>query len=167
MVFQSEYLDMSSEQPRAAPRVDVARQDDLAALVALEAASFSQDRISRRSWRRLVLRPSAMVLASVAAIGSGDLAGALVLLFRRRSRIARVYSIAVAASSRGNGVGAALLAQAGAAATRRGCTHLRLETRVDNRPAQVLFRREGFAETGRTEDYYQDGMAALRFERRL
>ena len=137
--------------------------DELAALSALERASFSQDRIAKRSWRRLLRRPSALVLVAEAQ----GLAGALVLLFRRRSGIARVYSLAVTAASRGNGVGGALLTQASAAAAQRGCTHLRLETRLDNRAAQALFRRQGFAVTGRTESYYQDGMAALRLERRL
>jgi len=137
--------------------------DDLAALTALEAASFNLDRIARRSWRRLLCRPSALVLVA----GTADLVGALVLLFRRHSRIARVYSIAVAATERGSGLGGALLSEAGWAAVRRGCTHLRLETRLDNRAAQALFRRQGFALTGRTENYYQDGMAALRLERRL
>ena len=137
--------------------------DEVAALSALEQASFSQDRIARRSWRRLLRRPSALVLVAEAR----ELAGALVLLFRRGAGIARVYSLAVAASSRGSGIGGALLAQAGAAAAQRGCTHLRLETRLDNRAAQALFRRHGFAVTGRTEHYYQDGMTALRLERRL
>ncbi len=137
--------------------------DAAAALNALELASFGQDRIAPRSWRRLLRRPSALVLVAEAQ----ELAGAVVLLFRRRTAIARVYSLAVAAAWRGSGLGAALLAQAGDAAARRGCTRLRLETRLDNRAAQALFRRQGFAVTGRTENYYQDGMAALRLERRL
>jgi [ribosomal protein S18]-alanine N-acetyltransferase len=134
--------------------------DDLALLNALEETSFSLDRITRRSWRRLLRQPSALVL-----IAGSD--GALVLLFRRGARIARIYSIAVAAARRGSGLGGALLEEAGNAALRRGCTHLRLETRLDNRGAQALFRRQGFAPIGRTENYYQDGMAALRLERCL
>jgi [ribosomal protein S18]-alanine N-acetyltransferase len=141
----------------------IAGPTDLAALAALEQASFRQDRIAQRSWRRLLRRPSVVVLVAEAA----GLAGALVLLLRRGSRIARVYSIAVAAARRGSGLGGALLQRAGEEASRRGCTHLRLETRLDNSAAQALFRRQGFAVTGQTEDYYQDGMAALRLERGL
>ena len=47
----------------------------------------------------------------------------------------------------------------------RPCRAVRLETRLDNSRAQALFARQGFAVTGRTDGYYQDGMAALRLER--
>jgi len=39
--------------------------------------------------------------------------------------------------------------------------------RIDNAGAIALYRREGFAGTGREENYYEDGAAALRFEKRL
>jgi ribosomal protein S18 acetylase RimI-like enzyme len=146
------------------PILRAANDSDRAALEALEAASFTQDRIASRSWRRLLRRPSALVL--VAARGP-HLAGALVLLFRRGSGVARVYSLAVAAAERGRGIARLLLGHAADASAGRGCRAIRLETRLDNAPAQALFRREGFAVTGRTERYYEDGMAALRLERPL
>jgi ribosomal-protein-alanine N-acetyltransferase len=161
-VCRGEYQNMLSEEPLDQSAVRPADQTDLPALIALEEASFAHDRISRRSWQRLLRRPTALVLVVAEAAG---LAGALVLLFRRRSYIARVYSIA--AARRRGGIGRALLAAAGNAAARRSCTHLRLETRLDNHAAQALFRRQGFAPIGRTENYYQDGMTALRLERRL
>jgi [ribosomal protein S18]-alanine N-acetyltransferase len=137
---------------------------DLAQLIALEQASFAGDRIAAPSWRRLLRRPSVQVLVAENAAG---IAGALVLLFRRRSRIARVYSIAVMERHRGTGLGRALIEQAQCCAAQRGCTRLRLETRLDNHPAQALFARLGFAVTAQAPDYYQDGMAALRLECRL
>ncbi|GGF30835.1 hypothetical protein GCM10011611_41130 [Aliidongia dinghuensis] len=155
---------MTPEERTLAPLLRVATPADRPALEALEAASFSQDRISARSWRRLLRRPSALILVAPAAAG---LAGALVMLFRRGSRIARVYSIAVAAAQRGNGFARLLLGRAADAAQERGCRAVRLETRLDNHNAQSLFAREGFAVTGRTDDYYEDGMAALRLERPL
>jgi [ribosomal protein S18]-alanine N-acetyltransferase len=142
--------------------VRIADLSDGPALAALEQSSFTSDRISPRSWRRLLQRPSVLVLA---APSNTPIGGALVLLFRDRTRIARIYSIAVQERLRGTGLGATLLEWAVLAATARGCAALRLETRIDNCAAQTLFARHGFKLTGRTERYYQDGTAALRFER--
>ena len=159
--------------------VRLANDSDRPALVALEAASFAHDRITPRSWRRLLARPSALILVAGNTPGSAashrphanipdqGIAGALVLLFRRGSRVARVYSLAVAAADRGRGIARMLLDQAASAATARNCRTVRLETRLDNTAAQSLFHREGFAVTGRTDAYYEDGMAALRLERPL
>ncbi|HEX7769331.1 MAG TPA: GNAT family N-acetyltransferase, partial [Dokdonella sp.] len=58
---------------------------DLPALVQLEQASFTHDRLSARQWRRHLHGTSAVVL--VAARGR-VLAGAAVLFFRSGSRIA-------------------------------------------------------------------------------
>ncbi|HEV2674518.1 MAG TPA: N-acetyltransferase [Aliidongia sp.] len=140
----------------------MAEAGDVPALVALETASFALDRISPRSWRRLLVQPGARVLV---APGSAAIDGALVLLFRRHARIGRIYSIAVAAEARGIGIGGMLIEWAALLAAVAGCTAVRLETRIDNRPAQALFARHGFKATGRADGYYQDGTAALRLER--
>ena len=86
---------------------------DLEALVALEQHAFATDRISRRGFRRFVGSDSAAVL--VAEI-DGCLAGYALVLFRAGNAIARLYSIAVAPTFAGRGVGATLLAAAEAAA---------------------------------------------------
>ena len=142
--------------------VRVATLADWPALVALETACFTYDRIAPRGWRRMLQQPSALVLVTPR---NAAITGALVLLFRRDTRVARIYSIAVDESVRGTGVGATLLEWAVLAAAARGCTTMRLETRLDNRAARTLFVRHGFAITGRTDRYYEDGMAALRLER--
>src|ERR1700761_4630719 len=49
------------------PILRAANDADRPGLAALEAASFTQDRIAPRSWRRLLRRPSALVL--VACLG--------------------------------------------------------------------------------------------------
>lgn len=160
----------TSEAPAEMPRdekpltssVRVANASDWEALAALETASFTEDRIAPRGWRRLLMQPSALVLV---APRNTAINGALVLLFRRGTEVARVYSIAVAEPARGAGMGGTLIEWAVLAAAARGCTAMRLETRLDNHPARALFARHGFTVTGRTERYYQDGMAALRLER--
>ena len=68
--------------------------------------------------------PSADVIVAQDDTG---LAGNAIVLFRPRSLIARLYSIAVAPAMGGRGVGAMLLAAAEAAALARGCRAIRLE----------------------------------------
>ena len=141
-----------------------ARPGDLAALYAIEQTAFPGDRLSRRSLRRLVTRPSAALF--VAACGQTVVGYALVL-FKRRSRRARLYSLAVASGHGGAGLGRALLAHAEAAAEARDCVTLTLEVRADNARAIALYRAAGYRQTGCHPLYYEDEMAALRFEKPL
>ena len=135
---------------------------DLGALIDLENRSFSSDRLSRPSLRRLIASSSADVL--VAAVAR-SIAGYAVLLYRSGSGLARLYSLAVAPEFRG--LGRELLAAAETAATRRGCRALRLEVRDDNPRAVNLYRRAAYRSIGEIPGYYSDGATALRFEKQL
>lgn len=141
-----------------------ATRADLDALVGLEAAVFAGDRLSRRSFGRLVEAPSAAVL--VADVGNA-VAGATVVLVRRNSRTARLYSIAVAPAFAGRGIGPALLAAGEDFARTRGADRMRLEVRTDNDRAIARYHKAGYLPFGRRVDYYEDGADALRFEKPL
>ena len=141
-----------------------ARASDVDALLAIENAIFSTDRLSRRSFRRLIGRPSAAVL--VAEIG-GKVAGYCILLFRAGNPAARLYSIATAPDMAGQGLGRALIEAAERAVVERGKHSLRLEVRQDNERALSIYRRAGFRPAGSKPGYYQDGMTALRMEKSL
>ena len=141
-----------------------ARADDLDRLVQLESEGFKTDRLSRRSYQKLLQRRSAQIL--VAHRGT-VIVGAVVLLFKRTSSIARLYSLAVARTSRGRGVGRALLRAAEHAALERDCAVLRLEVRVDNNAARGLYESEGFTVIANVSGYYADGSDAVRLERSL
>jgi hypothetical protein len=60
-----------------------------------------------------------------------------------------------------------LLAAAERAAQERNCTVLRLEVHEENPKALAFYRRAGYDAFGRHPQYYEDGAAALRFEKRL
>ncbi len=137
---------------------------DLDALLALERAAFTTDRLSRRSFQRFMTSPNAALI--VAAAGS-RIAGYALALFRPRSAIARLYSIAVAPAHAGRGVGPMLLAAAEVAALRRACTALRLEVHEANAAAINRYRKSGYCMFGRHLSYYDDSGNALRFEKRL
>lgn len=148
----------------SAPRIRPAVISDIDALDAIETAVFPTDRISRRSFRTLIDRPTAETLV----IEDGDqVRGYAMILFRAGAALARLYSLAVAPGHAGKGYGRALLAAAEAAAMDHDRILLRLEVREDNEAAVALYKRASYRHIGRNPGYYEDGMAALRFEKLL
>ena len=137
---------------------------DLDALLTLEQSAFTTDHLSRRSFSRFMASPNA-VLTVVEQ--SGRLAGYALVLFRPRSAIARLYSIAVAEATARRGLGRMLLAAVEESALRRGCNALRLEVHEQNAAAINHYRKAGYQLFGRHLDYYDDRGDALRFEKRL
>ena len=149
----------------ASLRVRRAASSDLDDLVALELRSFSSDRLSRAQYRRHLDSDSALVL--VASANHHLFLGSAVLFFRKRSAVARLYSLATRPEARGQGVGATLLEAAATTARRRGSRALRLEVRTDNAAAIALYERHGFRRIGRYAQYYEDGADAWRYEKTL
>lgn len=150
----------------AAPDVVVraARRADLDAIDAVEGRSFTADRFSRATLKRLLVTFTATVL--VAEIDAVP-AGYAIVLFRLGTLVARLYSIAVDPDHRGKGVALALLAAADAAARARGSRFLRLEVRASNAAGLSLYERAGFTFLERKPAYYEDGEDAIRMEKRL
>ncbi|MDB5507671.1 MAG: GCN5-related N-acetyltransferase [Hyphomicrobiales bacterium] len=145
-------------------RIRKAEIADLDAVERIENAVFSSDQLSRRSLRRYMEVPSTSMLV---AQEDSDIAGYALVGFRKGSRKASLYSIAVDAPNAGRGAGRALLEACEAEAARRGCEWLTLEVRADNPRAIALYDKSGYDRTGEEEDYYEDGGSAYRFAKRL
>jgi ribosomal protein S18 acetylase RimI-like enzyme len=141
-----------------------ARAQDLDALVALERRVFTTDHISRRSFRALIASPTASLII---AERNDQFAGYALVLFRRGTSVARLYSIAVVPGLAGRGIGIALLAAAEHAARTRRRTAMRLEVEDTNARAIRFYERAGYRRRGRQPSYYEDGTAALRYEKPL
>lgn len=137
---------------------------DLAAIVAIEERSFDADRFANRNLRRMLGSPSAAFL--LAKSGRGAL-GYILLLFRRGSHVARLYSIATTPEARGSGIGRALIEAAEGCAIKRGANRLRLEVRASNRAAIALYGKMGFSILKESPGYYEDGETALKMEKAL
>ncbi|MGE0213748.1 MAG: peptidase C39 family protein [Parvibaculaceae bacterium] len=157
---------------------------DLDRLCALEDTAFSGDRLSRRSLRDFIRSPNACLLVAEAAPRSWNdggrasqldfgftrvepddkrrLVGYALVLFRDGTQVSRLYSVAVAAGARGKGIAKALVDAAEMAGKERDALELRLEVREDNDAAIRLYEKLGFRRFGRTEGYYEDGVAAIR-----
>ncbi|MEW5700933.1 MAG: GNAT family N-acetyltransferase [Candidatus Zixiibacteriota bacterium] len=137
---------------------------DLDAIMEIEECAFAGDKFPRRRWRYLLTTAHAVVLVEASR---GNVRAAAVVVFRRGSRVARLYSIAVHPGHRGRGIARRLLHQCEQVARAQGCRSLRLEVRVENVSARRLYATSRYALVGRTADYYEDGGEALRFERPL
>ena len=146
------------------PGVRHATPDDLDALMHLEESSFDGDRMSRRQLRHLITRANAEVL--VADDGEGPI-GSAILLFRKGTAVARVYSVAVNARARGRGVGRRLLTEIERLAWGHEVSWIRSEIRKDNVASLALFESLGYRRFGEFEDYYEDEMDAWRYEKTL
>lgn len=142
--------------------VRVACLADARAIHELESRVFTTDRLSRRSIRRLIAAGSARVLVGT---NGHAIAAALVMLYRRGSAHARLYSLAVDPRWRAQGIGSRLLSQALDRARREGRSEMRLEVRRDNHAARSFYVGHGFVEAGRRERFYQDGETALIYVR--
>ena len=141
-----------------------AKVDDIDALVAIENRCFDTDRLSRRSFRHMLTKAHAVTLLEQSA---NAVRGYIMVLFNAGTSLARMYSIAVDPDSRGQGVGRDLMRAAEAAALEQDCINMRLEVRRDNLASIKLYESVGYRRFGTYEDYYEDHMGALRYEKRL
>jgi len=138
---------------------------DLDALMELEVRAFATDRFSRSQWRHLLTRARGTVL--VDRPGGGTARAAAAVLFRRGSRVAHLYSIAVHPGYRGRGIARRLLRACHRLAAQRGSAAMRLEVRERNAAARALYEDEGYRLTGQIPSYYADHAAAVRYEKPL
>jgi len=141
-----------------------ASRADIDALLALEAACFETDRLSRRSFRHFIDGAHADLF--VAERGR-DLLGYGLVLFHRGTALARLYSLAVAPAARGQRLAARLLERAEAGALEAGCVALRLEVRTDNAGAIALYETRGYRRFQIRHRYYEDQTDAWRYQKTL
>jgi ribosomal protein S18 acetylase RimI-like enzyme len=140
----------------------LASLNDLAAVEAIETTVFDSDRLSRRSLRYYLKSRTALLLV----VGVNDrVSGYSLIAFRKDSPRARLYSIALEPAEQRRGLGRLLLGASERAAMARGAIAMRLEVRVDNARAIELYEKSGYRSFAVVEDYYEDGAAALRFEK--
>lgn len=141
-----------------------AHKDDLSAMVALENRSFEFDLFDRKQYRYLIAKANST--AFVLLVGK-TLAGSAIILWRKGSTKAHLYTIAIDPEFQGRGLGRKLLEACVAEARKNGCDRFALEVRADNRPAIALYKKLGYEITARVPKYYEDGCAALQMMKHL
>jgi ribosomal-protein-alanine N-acetyltransferase len=127
---------------------------DLESLVNLERASFTSDVLSKKNFRHLLSVSSAEVLVAVA---KQEIIGSLVLLFRKNSQKARLYSLAVEQQHRTQGIAQKLCLHMETSATSRCCQHILLEVSTQNKAAIQFYLKQGYTVFAERKFFYEDG----------
>lgn len=147
-----------------------AKLADLNALTELEAQCFASDRLSLRSFRRYVQADHSVLLVAEQANSfdtNTEILGYGLIWCHRGTRLARLYSLAVAPKAQGRKIGQHLLEQLEAEACERGKLYMRLEVAEQNPAAIKLYQRLGYRVFGEYENYYDDHSDALRMQKQI
>lgn len=142
-------------------QIRAAKNSDLAAMMALEQASFHCDQISLRQMRYLLTKAKAFCL--VVENNNAVVAYALCLT-PAKARPARLYSLAVAHCYQGQGLAYRLVTAVMRKAGEQGCKRLRLEVSCHNHRAKALYDSLGFVALGVLAGYYSDGSDGIKME---
>ncbi len=140
--------------------VELASRADIDALVALEHTSFDSDRLSRPQLLRFIAKQQLFVLREQSL-----LVGYAVLLMRKNSHKARLYSLAVAPQLRGQGWGAWFL-QALCAQVQSRYQAMTLEVDPTNTAAVKVYQHVGFVYVKTLPSYYENGNSAWQMIKR-
>lgn len=144
--------------------VKPAKSENTKELYLLEKICFKESRIPARSFLYLMTKANAKVL--VMFYGK-EISGYIILLFKKNSQIARIYSIAVLPKYRNMGFGKALLLAAEEFAKKQNCTRITLEVRKTNIKAIKLYKQLSFIALKKIHNYYEDNMTAIKMMKSL
>lgn len=131
--------------------IEKATLSHLPALIALEQACFLADdgKLSMRAMRYHLRHKHNHIYV---ALMNNEVVGYVLVQVRRHHW--RLYSLAVASASRGQGIGKALLRHVIVKGKQHTLRFLSLEVRATNQSAILLYQSIGFRITARLERYY-------------
>lgn len=132
---------------------------DVDSLWIIETSCFGSDQLSRRSFKWMIEKANALLLV---AEQQHVILGYVLLLYARGTSLARIYSLAVLPEYRQQKVAGKLMQEAEHAALAAGRSFIRLEVRVDNPTAIMLYTKLGYHQFDIVSDYYADHANALR-----
>jgi ribosomal-protein-alanine acetyltransferase len=132
---------------------------DLEPIMALEEAIYPDDAWSPLNMAAELENPHGYYL--VAVDGDDTIAAYAGLLAPMGTGQGDIQTVTVAPEARRQGLARTLLLQLLNEARRRGVEELFLEVRIDNEPAQALYRELGFEVLSVRKGYYKGGVDAL------
>jgi ribosomal-protein-alanine N-acetyltransferase len=137
---------------------------DFDQLWALDQICFADDISYSRSELRMYL--SLRTAISIVAENAGKIVG-FIIADSRAGRPAYVVTLDVHPQYRRSGSATALFSELESRLLRAGVSAIRLEVAVDNASAIAFYRKHGFVEIGRKEDYYGGRLDAISMRKEL
>jgi len=141
---------------------EIAITTDVHGLVELEELCFETDRLDARHFRYFIKKPTALVIT---AKHKKVIISGAVVLFRKNSKIARLYSLAVHPEYRKRGVAQTVNDFIESSIRKFHCNEIRLEVNMNNHRAIEFYRKNGYASFGEYKKFYEDGTDALRMHK--
>lgn len=135
---------------------------DIEALELIEARCFETDRLSHR---RMLYWIKAEHGILVVAQKAGEVVAYGLVILRKGSRSARLYSLAVIPEVRGQRIAHALLEKLESLAFIKQRLFMRLEVAENNLAAINMYINLGYRKFGIYKQYYETGIDALRFQK--
>ncbi len=135
---------------------------NLTRLLAIENECFSESRISEISFCYLLTKANADVLI---ILKNNIVCGDGIILYRKNSASARLYSLAISKKYQGQGLSKKLLCALETSAQKKKYRQLILEVRKDNISAIKLYETLQYKSFGEIPNYYEDGMTAVRMKK--
>lgn len=160
-----------------------AQVQDIPALLGLEDMCFASDKLSKRQFRHWVTaKHGIFIVATIYAtaqtskhnqdikqqnISTETVVAYGLVITRKGTSLARLYSLAVNPNSRGLGIAKGLLDVLETRSVLRQKLFLRLEVSTQNTEAISLYKRLGYKTFGHYSDYYEDHNDALRMQKAI
>lgn len=139
---------------------------DLEVLYEIEKGCFTEEAFFREQIAHFLKASDAVNL--VAQV-NGEIAWFILGLIEhhKKSCVGHVYTIDVASRYRRMGVGLRLLEATEEDFQKRGAEACFLEVRFNNLAARELYRKNGYTELGKLENYYARGNHGIRLKKKL
>ncbi len=142
-----------------------ANLNDLNSLISLEQESFNKKKYhltNPRQFKYLLTKANAEIwLAEI----DNEIIGMSVLLFRRNTHTARLYSICVSPSKQGGNIGKDLFIHAQQRTKAKNLGTMSLEIRSDNTKHRQRYTALGYVQTKILPDYYPDGCSGIKMKK--
>jgi ribosomal protein S18 acetylase RimI-like enzyme len=160
----------TTEAPRgkfnpALIKIRKAKVGDIPQLIEVENACFDYDQLSRRNFHWMIKKAHSIFMVLEY---KSKLIGYGLVLINRGTSLARLYSICTLSEYQGFGLASKLIScLEKKAADDEDCAYLRLEVKENNKSAIKLYEKLGYVKFTEKDDYYDDGKAALCYEKRI
>lgn len=146
-------------------KIRKAKLSDVTELLKVENLCFDYDQLSRRNFHWMIKKAHSIFLVLE---NENKIIGYGLILINRGTSLARLYSICVLKEFQGYGLASKLIKELETkSADEENCAYMRLEVKENNRSAIKLYKKLGYYQFTEKEDYYDDGKAALCFEKQI